>query len=441
MSRPYVNLSLPAAGGKTGFLAHPITLRIIQDEYAHEVIEAVFPTLERGRKFFKEDTPVKITWGPHKGQTQTIAGTVHHANNRDEPEASNHTRNNVITFVGGTKKMNEKRGFSQYKGVPATTIAQRIVPKNGLSLHVEKHDFRWPILRQDGMSEWEFLTELGKKIGWTVYARNTDVKMHSRVVRPEGALRFKDRGRQQSPQPDAIRDFTVVDADGLWSGERKRTRGAYAIERVVTPVSVETDLQASVRNRLFYAQARPLKKVSGTTKSLPKYKEYRRHIRANSVHEARAILEGEQEFNRHHLKAKVTLTGDPRVHAGATIHLSDINKDHDGHWYVTRVEHIITETDYTMILNVGRDGLGDTEPDTGRSRRVVNDGTSAQNKSGPPGVYRGKGVVIPNGSAPKPEWRSTAPGVRTMPAARGPKPAGQQKQSVAELSRSFEERT
>lgn len=414
MQSPRVEVQLPGSRLKEPLPA-PRQVRILQSEYCHEVVEITYPYSERIRTLLVQGTPVKVIWGT-AANTANFAAKVHTVSYRDEPFGGPAQRTIVATCSGATDSLNINRSFTQYRDTPVTTVASGLVPKAGLSLMIEKHPFRWPLLKQDGMSDWEFLVECAKKVGWTMYGRNTDVRFHSRAIRADNAPLFYDRigNLENLIDRQYIRDFEIVQSESLGSGERKRKRAAFAIEPRPYTAATATTPELRRRPKVFYAEARPLKGVSGKSKSPATLKEYRRQIRASNVFEARAILEGEQESNRHHIQGRASLNGDSTVHVGMSIRLAAVNTDHNGLWYVTKAEHILTPTEYVLNVELGRDGIGDPQGIPTGNRKVVFDGVNLNASQSAPGGSWRSSHVIAAASAPAVGWKSDAPLVRAL---------------------------
>lgn len=405
-------------------MADPREVRIIQAEYGHEIAVLLYDHDTTLQTLMTRSQPVRIVWGL-KGETSTFVGYVHHLADDQRPASTDTRRYVRVVCVGATDVLNSPAS-RQYRNATVAAVVSDVVRANQLSVLIEKHPFLWPQLEQNGDSDWAFLVATAKRIGWTLYGRNTDVRCHSRAIRYAGAQPFRFYGGDQSRARGVIHGFTIVQAETLAGNARKRRFVTTGVDQTGTVFTASTDPQ------------RDLAGPRATDASLVAF----RAVSSRSIAEANAVLAGEQELNRHYITAKATLSGSADVHAGGCIRMLGLGKDHDGYWFATRVEHIITQGGYNLSVEVGKDSLGDPAapingslaplramPGDTALRRVVHDGlaldvTAAnRDRNVPPSIYTGAGLpdaVVPFNLAPR--WRAGSIIERFMKPAARPAP-------------------
>lgn len=392
----------------------PFSIRVIQPEYGHEVAVVKYRYDAKFLAYLTRGAPLSIVWG-RDVNTARLDGYVHHV--VVDQRSLENTATMTVVCVGATDPLNQPDRNSFHEA-HVDGVVSELARRNGFSVLIERHGFVWPVLQQQGESTWAFLVSSAKRIGYTLYARNTDLRCHSRAIRTDGAQTFRsDLPAPQQVASGALLAFNIVQAETLAGEARKRDRVLTGVDQVGNPYIAQTSAPTDVLGALVATR-------------LVQYNE----TPAQSVAEANALAKGAQELNRHYLRAKASVSGNVRVHAAGSVRLLGLNADQRGFWFVERAEHMISATDYQVSLVLGKDSLGDplgapppvtwrVPGDTSR-RAVVHDGrravtTGGQDAFAPVAVYVDPATVIPvipltvSG-----RWRSAAPIERELPAVR-----------------------
>ena len=405
MLRPYAEVFLERPRSESKMPA-PREVRVVQAEYAHEIAVVTYVYTDKLLAAVTKGKPISVRWG-WPPQTADFVGYVHHVAVDHEPDRPGFPKLMRVICIGATDVFNQT-AFRQYRSVRVDAAVTDVAAAAGFSTLIERHDYAWPLLQQEGQSTWTFLNDCAKRIGWTLYARGTDLRCHSRVIRSSGALSYRQAPSDNDYNVDrmALYSFKAVQAETLKDAPSNRARVVRGVDSTGVLFTVVTGTPDA---------------LSGARALAPKLVEYT-NTAASSVAEAEAILAGEQENNRHHIRAKATVTGDPRLHPARAVRLIGQGRDNDGLWYVTRVEHVLTGTRYRAALELGRDSVGD--PAAARLVRIPPGDTSVR-----PVAQRGAALEAAalDASAPAARyadgrWVSTAPVERALAAVRRPAP-------------------
>lgn len=395
----FATLSFPrlAAGAKVP-TEDPQKLRVIQAEYGHEVAVVTYRYTDVVRTQFPTGTPVIITYGRAPKQ-RVFVGTVDHIALSQEVSVSGSPQMMDVVFIGPTSPLNGS-GAAQYRNVRADAVVSDQANRAGFSALVETAPFQWPLIQQVNQATWPFLVSVAQRVGWTLYPSATDIRCHSRAIRFDGTATFKNYGGLNANKIDgALYAFEIVHAETLNADVRKRDRIAQGVDTTGTVYTTATGQQQA---------------LSGPRFVVAKQTEYATTT-ARSIGEANAVIAGQQELNRHYIRAQVELSGTASVHPGNSVRLLNNSKDYDGYWYVERVEHSFAASSYRTTATVGRDSLGDYQhapvSAVDPTRVVVHDGISIA----PSASSLRETAPAPFYSDNTLSWRATAPLTRNYP--------------------------
>lgn len=402
---PTVCADVEILGGKPGGkpLLQPREVRIIGAEYKHEIAVLTYAWDAALKARCERGLPVRITWGWGTERSEMYAAVHHVVIDREELRRDS-TRLMRVVCIGASDALNPPAA-RQYSSIRVDALVSDVVRAMGFSALVEKHTFAWPLLQQTHESTWSFLVACARKVGYTLYARNTDVRCHSRAIRYSGALAFRDYGPMAAEQlHGAIHAFHLVQAETLASNERKRRRIALGVDDQQNIFSSVVDLPRD---------------QSGAATTPAVADDY--HLTsARSIAEADAEMAGDQELNRHYITARATVSGHAYLHPSRPVRLAGIDAQNNGVWYTTRAEHIIDATTYRVNLELGRDGLGEQavartvlgEPRSIAARPIVHGGMSAR----VPASSINQAAPATRWDAIEKRWRASATTERFLPA-------------------------
>jgi hypothetical protein len=350
----------------------PVEIRVIQAEYKHEI--AVLTYIYDGalKERCERGLPVLIRYG-YNDAPADLYGSVHHVV-VDRQESSAQTRYMRVVIVGATDPLNAPAA-NLYRNIRVDAMVSDLVRRFGYSALVEKHNYPWPVLQQAYTSTWAFLVAAAQKIGYTLYARNTDIRCHSRAIRYGGAIGYREAGAAQSEGArHVVHSFELVQGETLAQGARKRRRIAYGVndrdEPFHTVVAGQIDQSG----------------LAVTPTALDQYYL----TSARSIAEAEAEMAAEQERNRHYIEARARVGGHAGLHPARAVRLVGLDAQNNGFWFTTRAEHVMDQKSYRVDLRIGRDSYGDVgnldvppaDPRATSNRVVVHNGLSTRTTFG-----------------------------------------------------------
>lgn len=211
------------------------------------------------------------------------------------------------------------------------------------STNVQDHIRVWPTLSQSGKSYWTYLAELSERVGYTMYARGTNLYFHDRL---------STVGRNRGVIPSFGAAGAGLAKFEAQIGKTTPAGGALA-DRIIYGLNPRTG--KPVLGQQTNDQQRPLLGREGLTALFTKGETARS---VDSLQEARDELDALGRVNQLPVTAKLTVRGNPRVRVGGLIHLWGIDNVNDGMWYVMAVKHIFDgPNDYKTMVEVGRDSV------------------------------------------------------------------------------------
>lgn len=330
-------------------------VRIIQREFFHDVASVALVWGGRGRHLDK-GTPVTIRWGNPPNDVKTFLGYINHTQPMQLPNPGTKERNQIKIVCKSASSALSTPLMASWQNRNATSIVQELLRRYQLSGMVQADKRIFPSLSCSGQTAWKFLVDLAQKLGWTVFARGTDVTFRDPVSNLDDlkkqALIFV--GQPLTPlqsNPEAtVRSFHGI--TGHTDGGINAVRVAYGLD-------------ARLLNTFSIVDAG----AAGDPPAMVRYE----HVPATTYGEASDQLAGEARRNRWHIQAKAEVVGHARVHQTDVICLVNVGQRESGFWYVEQAEHELNETGYRMHLNLGRDASWDTgeRPPSGRAERVV----------------------------------------------------------------------
>lgn len=380
----------------------PVEIRVIQAEYKHEIAVLTYQFDAKLKERCERGLPVRVRYGWNADPAE-LFGVVHHVV-AERPENGSVVRFMRVVVIGATDPLNAPAA-NQYRSIRVDAMISDLVRTLGYSALVEKHNYVWPLLQQTHQSSWAFLVACAQKIGYTLYARNTDIRCHSRAIRYAGAVGFRDAGAPNAANArHIVHSFNLVQGETLAQGAQKRRRIAYGVND---------------QNALFGTVLADQENLSGAAVTRTMLDSYSLTA-ARSIAEAEAELAAEQERNRHYIEAKARVGGHAALHPSRAVRLVGLDAQNDGFWYTTRAEHVMTQKTYRVDLNLGRDSYGDVGTQTVRpadprdtsGRTVVHNGLTTRTTQG--NVNRS--APDTRWDATNKRWRAVAGVERIMPA-------------------------
>lgn len=329
---------------------------ILQTEYGHEIVRLQGARISFLQQRYPSGAPVRLDWGRSSGQSTWFAGYVHHTKPR---LTATRASDGQLVAVAASRQEFSGAGVSTW---PAGAAAQVPVQSGAFQAHFSSVVEPCPLPAAGGPihgeSQWAYFVRNARAVGYTFYCRATDLRFHSRRVTqtaPVPTFRWYGAGVLADQQ---VFSYEFLQGDDLpVDGGQRRTREVRGIsdQGDLVRLAATADLPDTV------GWLRP--SAPALTQGHPE-----------AVHGylmAQKKLTAVQEDNRFIYRAKVTVSGDERVHMASTIALAGVDRYLDGYWYVLSAKHNIGTASYSMDLELGRDALGDTSPAVVPQRQVV----------------------------------------------------------------------
>lgn len=347
----------------------PKYVDLIQKQYKHDVLILDYKTMSpKWIKLLKTGVPVKFTW--KQGTRQKVwfgyISTV---------KRMNKARGLLPMQIHctGASFVLKKRSNKTYKNKTIPEVAALIAKKNGLKFIGENHSRRFSQLSVSGHSQWEWLHEQARRIGYAMYIDGTNLvfrpidKLIDAMSSDAPLFQYWD---SQIPKSYHFLDRTL-DGISILNGENvEDTMDARAI-KTVSGVHPTT-------GKAFHASKSPSKtgkalrsKVSDTL-----FEEHQSHQVTSSSKEAKEAAEGAAHLARFNLPANANGQGDPRVRPYSLVYIQGLGEVSDGHWLVRSSHHKFKYGgDYLLEMKIATDGTEQnskkSEPSIRRNDRVA----------------------------------------------------------------------
>jgi len=360
-------LSFPTLRHKTV----PVKVELIQNRNAHDVLSFEFPNQsETWFSTVKTGIPIKFEW-KQGARTSSWIGYVYSISGETSAQKKQPMK---VTCVGASFVLKKKanRVFIN-KTIPE--IAQIIAAENGLSLETEKvaHLTRYSQLAISGKSYWEWLQELGERIGFGLVATGA-------------TLTFKPMDRMLDSRNSDTPILQMWDADiPVVNGKFERTlqyfkvtNGEY-IEQGSQSRSVKVSSGVDpFTGKEFKHKSSPKKTKNSLRKSTADalFEEPMSFRVSLSATEAKAHSAGYAALVRYNIPAKAVALGDPRLRPYTLVSVDGTGQQSDGYWLVDSVKHVFNKTGaYMAELKLLSDGTGKNKASSTRQATVGITGT------------------------------------------------------------------
>lgn len=337
----------------------PNSIEVHQGMNKHDVIVLKFRTVSKTTaKLLKTGVPFTLKWTQLQ-KTRIIYGYVTHVSNETTGQK---TAKMQVNAVGASFPL-KQRSSKIHKKMTITEVASLIAKNHHLKFVGDPHPHKYDQLAVSGHSDWAWLTEHAKRIGYGLMIDGVTL-----VFKPLDKL--LDQSVTNAP---IMSMFNVpFPINNLFYD---RTLDYF---RVLSGENIEaTDYQRAVKNtggvnpqtgKSFTSKASPKKVGKNLRKKVSDvlFEEYMSNHVVNSGEAARLTAEGAAHLARLNLPAIAKGQGDPRLKPFAPVYITGINEEVDGYWIVNSVVHYLKFTgEYTVEMIVSTDGLG--EPTDARS--------------------------------------------------------------------------
>lgn len=342
------------------FPTHRITedavtsLRVIQEEFKHDIAVYTVPLRRAKRDIYATGTPVTITWSRDR-DVATFHGYIHHT----EP-ASGQLEAGMTVYCKGAGMALESGSVSVYRKRTVPSVAAELARKFNFDADIVPHGQVFSTLASPGGRYWDFLVTRAKEIGYSFYCTNTRMQLHPRlhlVEKYESQAPLLEKG--DIGERGSLFEFSPVDG----------STPAGTVRSTTTLVGVNPRTGQAIQ-----ATGGPAAPKLGRKYPLPAGDHQQTRVVINDPESARWKIQAMNEMSRFHVTATALADGAPLVHQTWPVILGGVvDEQYQGTWFVRKVTHIMNlEKDYLMELELGRDALETTSPlPDPRARRVV----------------------------------------------------------------------
>lgn len=301
------------------------------------------------------EQPMKVTIEMRDRDTMTFCGYI----TQIEPMSASYEGavNNspfqlTRVYCLGASYLMKSKYSRVWENVTLAEIGTELSDKYQFSISVPNDSYRFPRLVQSAESDWSFLVNTAKALGYSTIADNSHIHIWDRYKavsrrRSYNAL-YTLRGMygNPSPQPGQIMKFDGTIGAVTTNGS-KTYDTAYVLDKTGNVISVSN---ASVEKQSGLG-------VPVGTRFTNTYS-----VNADSYEMGQRLVEGELR-NKFPFSASVDVVGDPSIQPGGIVNINEYNSQFDGFWYVTGVRHEISQSTMASFVNIVKDSFGGTTSD------------------------------------------------------------------------------
>lgn len=343
-------LSFPTLRHKT----IPAKVELVQSKDAHDVLTFEFPTQsEVWFSTVKTGIPIRFDWsqdrrsGSWLGYVYSISG-----------EKSVQKRQPMKVICVGASfvlKNKQNRAFIN-KTIPE--IASIIAREHNFQIVTDTtaNLVRYPQLSISGKSYWEWLIELGEKIGYGLVVsgttmlfrpleklldeKNTDVPI---LQMWDTSIPFMYGGMERT-----LQYFKVNSGEYIENGGQSRSvKISSGIDPFTSKEFTHKSSPKKTKNSLRGATADAL------------FEEPMSFRVSSSKIQAKSHSAGYAALVQYNVSAKATALGDPRIRPYSLVQVDGTGQQSDGYWLVDTVKHVFNKTGaYMAELKLLSDGTG-----------------------------------------------------------------------------------
>jgi phage protein D len=335
------------------FRKQPTTIDVHQSMNRHDVITLKWRTVSKKIvKTMKTGVPFKLTWTQGK-QTRVIYCYVSHVTSETAGQLKT---NMTIVATGGSYPL-KSRSTKVYTKKTIPDVASLIAKKYRLKYLGTPHKHRYDQLAVSGHSDWEWLKEHARKIGYGLMVDGTNLifkpldKLLSQSVTNATVM-----SAFNIPLPINTMLFDrTLDYFKLISGENIETAKFQRAYKNMGGVNPQT-------GKAFTSKADPRKVGKNTRKKVSDvlFEEYMSNYSVISSAAAKMTAEAAAHLARLNIPAMVRGQGDPRLKPFAPVYITGISEEIDGYWVVNSVIHRLNFAgEYSVEMVVSTDGLGE----------------------------------------------------------------------------------
>jgi phage protein D len=328
----------------------PISAEVSYTEMKHNyaALRVVRPTIGPISAFVS-GMPLQLQWQGGPGRSGVFRGYVDKV---DAPFVRTGTRMSqdlATIHCYGTTYWMKSEGYKTFVNMTADAIAAEIAAMYNLSIVVDPHPYVWPNMTIGGGSVFAFLTELAKRVGYTMYIKDTTIFfIDRRTAAGRQRIPFVYNLRKETHSLNDIIEFTPQMSSG--DGLHEENAGLY------TTIGV-----SKYSGNVFQITQQDTPRL-GTTRIFPKLFSRTLPRRApTSIAEAQSYIDAAEANSLFTMVADVMVRGNAGLWAGGLvdIHVQNLpNREYEGTWYILDAVHSISGSEYTTQMRIGTDATG-----------------------------------------------------------------------------------
>ena len=356
------------------------SLELIQERYAHEIINIVFKDWDIQADVISPGNPVQISLFGATDLRQ-IYGYVHHI----VPNRTPGTSYTEVVIIGASFPF-KKPAQVIYTNITADQVVQQIAQKHGFVCYSVPHPRVYPTIAQGGDSDWSLMARLAKQCGYLLRAENTEIYFQPMLEDftryREEALIFSMR-TSSDPRGSTLYSFTPEIGESIPYDDA--TKAAVAVTGV--------DKLASVPGIMSHTKQRR----DRTTKRKAQI-EFFDQFNVNTVVQdpetAKYEAEAADSRNSFPYRASAEVLGYSSLRPGLPVYLEGVG-EFSGYWTVLQANHMVVEEEmnrhrYTTVLELGTDSFGGAN--RGNDNKSVTKPAETPKRTIIPGVKQTKRV-------------------------------------------------
>lgn len=324
-----------------------VAFRLMQKDYRHDVaILDVYGSRTDLRRF-RTGAPVEVEYGSGGRNTDLFYGYVNHLEPEIERLAPSKKQQVVRVVVVGPSWVLKEPVQRNMRGRTGSSIMREVAEAYKFTTDVDESDVVWDSVNSPGMSDWQFLVMVAKKMGNCFFCNKTEICSFDQFDH----LRRRPGTTPVFIGPEAPGQSVTIDKFKAVSGETTPDGGEKAL-RVGHGIDPRT-------GEVFTIQHDPTNiAMLGRETTSPIFTKFEQGLVLESRAQAADRLTSLAKVNRFYIQATATLLGDVKVTQGSIVSLLGLGERNSGFWYVHEVEHILDGQSYEMEVKLGRDSSG-----------------------------------------------------------------------------------
>jgi phage protein D len=328
------------------------SVKVMMGENMHDTAIITLRDENMDRPELQPGTPVKMNYGWMTVDTDWFYGYIDHIETHYDRSLPQGAQYEDVVCLGTSYTMKDP-WVGSWTNVRCSSIVQQIAQTYYLATLLETDDYVWPQLASPGVSAWQYLVMLAKKLGYSLAVN----KSLLRFVSIDTAMKanwasmpvFRSRNTAPTYLTQTIGTFQALQGETApIPGHTKAVRTIAGLDLKSGNVIGAIDDTSSLQGNLL-----------GTGAVYPFFGEQVSDQVVNSQGTAQATLAGMTQCNRWVYQATANLSGLTTVRQGTPLILNGIDSNNDGIWWVQEVTHKFSTPGYTMDVCLGRDSLGD----------------------------------------------------------------------------------